>query len=462
MVWILLLFALALSSIFILDVQTALFSISIYLVGYVVVLSLNKKPFRKIALDLYNVLFSVGFLYLLLCYIYMTNNNYTSLFSYDAPEFFIPQTQNYLLNGSYANILKSIWGNYIPLSREMPGYFTILTLFGRLSILSGADMYVSLQLSSLLAYTLTGVILYRIFLVNKFTLKESFKYTVLISLFSILFFYSSQILRDVFITLLYLSGVYLIFNKNFSIFTLLKIILIVIVTVFFRIESAMFLALLIPTYLLLSLQRSRQKVYVVMIVGVVGIVLAVFVIRNMDVLSITYEKNRENYVEGISKGSGVIGTLQKIPVFGDFASILYNAVQPIPFWNRFYPPKVVKEDWNVYNVMRFPQAFASFFNLIVIIFLFTWLFSKKIRKRLKGSISTPLQYSLWLGLVFLLLQSAVISQRRLIAFYCIFYVFFFLIYNKILSVEKRHLSFITILIFLLGNTVILLIDNISL
>src|SRR5690606_15202218 len=121
-------------------------------------------------------------------------------------------------------------------------------------------------------------------------------------------------------------------------------------------------------------------------------------------------------------GSGIIGTFQKIPIIGDFASIIYTALLPIPFWSRFTTSPSNPLGKETYNIMNFPLSISSLFHMIVIMVVLAWVFSKKIRNKTNGYISKVLQYHLWIGIIMLYLQSAVTESRRVMAYYCIFYI----------------------------------------
>src|SRR5690606_17450767 len=118
----------------------------------------------------------------------------------------------------------------------------------------GADFYLGQQVSVLLLYSFVGIVIYKLLIINNFDRKKAYKYTLVICVFSILFFYSSQVLRDVHILLLYLLGIYFTFKKEFSLINLIKIVLITYLCTTLRLESGLFMVILIPIYLLLSLQ----------------------------------------------------------------------------------------------------------------------------------------------------------------------------------------------------------------
>lgn len=116
-------------------------------------------------------------------------------------------------------------------------------------------------------------------------------------------------------------------------------------------------------------------------------------------------QNEEIYLESY-KGSGIIGSLQKTPVEGDVLSIIYNAVQPLPFWLK-YEASVANNRPEMYNIMTFPISFAFLFNWITLFFIIIFLINRKVIRKVRSHISKPLLYYLFVGFVFLYIQSAV-------------------------------------------------------
>jgi len=436
--------------IFIVDVQTMIFMLVVYVIGLGIGSLLN-KTYKKDVLKIYSILYTAGAAYMLTCYAYMTYHGYDYLFSPDIASTFHPITQGYLSLGSYSNSLNDIWRSYAFLDRYQYGYFTYSTLFAFLGNIFNANFYIGQNLSVLFLYSFVGVVLFKLLLINNIDKIKAYKNSLTICLFSIIFFYSFQTLRDIHILLLYLLAIYFTFKENFSVANLLKLILVIFICCTFRIESGLFLFVLIPTYLLLSLKNIKQRNYVLIISLIVGVVFFSLVIPNYKSIDTVLNANQENYVENVEKkGSGVISNLQKIPIAGNFISIIYNAVQPIPFWGRFTPElaRSTTLGKEVYNIMSFPLSIASFFNWFVIVYILFWLFSKGLREKTKDYISKPLHYQLWIGLFFLYLQSAVISQRRLMAYYCMFYILFFIVYNHISESDRKQITLTAILSFI--------------
>src|SRR5690606_6980926 len=332
-----LVFFLLLSTIgvFIVDFQTIIYMWFIYIVVVVLSYIFNKGEDKTKAVRLYQTLFLVGAAYMFACYFYMTYHNYTHLLAVDPISYFLPRTESYMNEDSYWNALGVIWSDYDFFSRYHTGYFTYSTFFGFLGQAFDADFFVGQQISVLFLYPFVGILIYKLLQVNNLRGEKAYKYTVIISLFSVIFFFSSQVLRDIHVLLLYLMGIYLTFKKEFSSINLIKIIFIIYITTLFRIESGLFLVVLIPTYLMLTLQTSKYKFMVICFCVCFFMGILVLSLTFFEKIQGTFDKNQEIYVEGVKESSGMIGTLQKVPLVGNVASIIYNAAQPLPFWAKF-------------------------------------------------------------------------------------------------------------------------------
>lgn len=444
-IWFLIFIFSLILTVVIVEVPTMLFLLFVYALGISISIVFGGKERERIA-KVYHSIFTVGSLYMLMTFLYMSLNNYKFLLSYDSYYYFLPTTERYMERGSnYWDTLYAVWENYDFFNSFQSGYFTYSTLFGYLSNFFGANFYIGQQISVLFLFSFVGVVIYKLFRVNSFSNKAS-KYTLIVCLFSILFFYSSQVLRDIHILLLYLLGIYFTFKKEFSVITLIKLIIVIYLSTTLRLETGLFMVILIPIYLVLTLQYSKYKIIVISFTGVIGLGTIALSMTYIGQVGSVVEATQDTYMN--DKGSGVVGTLQKIPLAGDIVSIIYNAAQPIPFWSRFSTTSVQIDDQAVYNIMNFPRSYASFFNWMVIVYIAFWVFSKDIRNKTKRFISKPLLYQLWIGLLFLILQSAVISQRRLMVYYVVFYILFFIIFNNMEVNKRTQISIFVVISFL--------------
>lgn len=443
--YIFLLFILSLFGALIINIQTMLFMWFVYFIGSAITCGVNRGDERKIALKIFQILFFAGFAYLLLYFSYMLSKNYQYILVFDSYDVFFPNILEYIEEGSYMKSISSIWENYDFFNRFQTGYYTYAVSFAYISELFGADFEFGQHLSVLLLYPFVGIMIYKLLKINYFNETKAYKYTLIISLFSIVFSYSSVVLRDMHILLFSLIGIYYTFNKRFSLKTLAKIVVIIYIVTLFRIESGLFLALLIPAYLLSTLHTSKYKALVIGASFAIVLGALVLIVAYYDDIQSVYEFNQGAYVEKVQDGSGMIATLQRIPIAGDLASIMYNAVQPLPFWSRFTPPMGdTRLGAEVYNVMNFPRSFAAFFNWFVVLYILAWVFIRGLRDSTKGLIQKPFMYQLWIGLIFLFIQSAVVSQRRLMPYYVVFYLFFFLIYDNMQPDKKKYLNIVVV------------------
>lgn len=424
-------FLVSLFGVFAFDFPTVAFALCIYIFGLGVISATNLKDKENLRyiIKIYQIVFTAGFFYACICYLYMMSNSYSYLLAIDIDSYFMPVTESFIQYGSVTTAMSENWAGYNFFSRYHSGYFGYLIPFAYLSDYLGANLYVSMQFSTLVIASLSGVIIYKLLLFNSFEAKKAYKYAIIICLFSVLFFYSTQMLRDIHIMFLYLLGIYLTFKKEFSTSQLVKLIFVILLSCTLRIETGLFQFVLVPVYLLLTMQRSKKKTAVLLVSAAIAIAGMAMAAIYFNKITSIFTANSEYYFES-DKGSGVIGNLQRIPVAGNALAVVYNAVQPLPFWLKF---EASAEDYRpeMYNPMTFPLSFAAFFNWIALFFIFAFIFIKKIRKKVSYSISKPLLYQLYIGAIFLYIQATVISQRRLMAYYVIFYILFFIIFTSV-------------------------------
>lgn len=434
----------ALVAVFIVDLSTVIMAGFIYFLGLAIIVLANWMNSRKLTpiIKIYQVVFTAGFIYICICYLYMSAHGYNFLLAQDIASYFLPVAESLLEHGSISRAEVENWKGYSFFSRYHYGYFGYLIPFGYLSSYLGANFYVSMQFSTLLVASLSSVIIFKLLTVNQIDHKRAYKYTLVICLFSVIFFYSTQLLRDIHIMFLYLLGIYLTFKTDFSISNLIKIFLIILTSCTLRIETGIYLFYLVPLYLLLTIKYSKNRIIPVLISFVVATGGIIFSGIYFNEFLRVFTQNNEIYLES-DKGSGVVGSLQNIPLVGKFLSVAYNAIQPLPFWSK-YTATIKDNRPEIFNLMTFPLSFATLLNFIVLFFILVFLFHSKTRARVSQHIPKPLVYHLYFGFIFLYLQSAVIDQRRLMAFYVIFYIFFYIIYTNITISDRKKLMLIAV------------------
>lgn len=425
-----------LSTIIIVDFQTLIYVIVIYFFGFILISIVDLK-YLNLNLKIYNVIFSLGAIYISFCYGYMTENSYDYLLSPDIGAYFLPKTIEFLQYNSLVKAEFNNWASFTFFGRNHVGYFSYLIPFIYLAEYFDSNYYVSMQYSTLIISCFSGVLISYLLRVNEIGAYKSYIYSISICLFSAIFIYSTQLLRDVLVMFFYLLGIYYTFNRKNTFLGLLCILLIIFYSCTLRIETGLFLIILIPIYFLRIYHEEKLSARLIFIGVFLFLIIFVFLFFNYKMILEVLSNNSDNYFE-TDKGDGVVGTLQTIPLIGSVLSILYNAAQPIPFW---YVLDVPPSDYRpqIYNIMNFPFIFISFFNWLVVFSILASIFFKQIRMRVYSNISKILFYHLISGLVFLYIQSSVIDQRRLLAYYVIFYILFFVIMKNINANEKKNL-----------------------
>jgi len=429
------------------DYRTAILYLTFFAAGFAVTWLLNTNEYRKYSVKIYTISFTAGTIFILMCKIYMDHHSYDYLLVWDTIFSFLPDTQNYISMNDIRIALYTEWYGYELLEKTSrssgPGYYSILILFGYLSDSINSDLFLTLQLSTLFFSSFIGVVIFRLMDLNGIALDRSFIYTLFITLCSIVFYYSTLVLRDSHVALLYLLAVFITFKKNFSIIHIILLSTLSLITILFRLESGLFLFIMIPLYLFFNLKMTNKKKYLIIIPIVIGVLFSFIAGIYFHNVYEVYEKTTNTYIES-DKGDGLIGILNSIPLVGRFFAIIYNALLPIPFWSRLgLGSNIIQPEWD--NVMNFPQSFSSILNWIVLIIIGTFALSKSIRKRVKENISKKLILHLLIGILFLYMQATVIAKRRVMMYYCIFYIFAFLI-TECLTIREKRINLIIIII----------------
>ena len=431
------------------DFQTLLSCTVIIFTGNIV----SYLVLRGKAQKLYRVFLLLLLLYVTACYIYMKLNGYSFLLAFDTINVFIPTTENYLAGNSINEAIKDIWQDYNVLNRLQVGFYTFLVLIGGGARFFDADIYLSLQIGLITLCASIPVLIYYIFSrILDLSEHKSETYALSISVFSSIFFYSANILRDGMIAVLIVYTIYLML-KHYSNRNLAAIILNIFIISTLRIETGLMMISFIPFYFYI-IKKDHSYTFISIIVAFSLLCFALQIIgENINGITQVFDDNRAYYVEGIENQTGIIGALQKLP-FGisHFLSIIYTMLNPVPFWMKMdvtYNAELPE----CYNIMLFPTGISAFFNtFIIVIFVMQAVFHTKIKQNTK-----KLKIILIPVLISLFLQAAVVEQRRVIGLYAIIYIFAFLYYVNMNSQQRNHILMLSTVAFLFINIIGLII-----
>ena len=394
----------------------------------------------------YTICFSVGLIYIALCQLYMSAYNYEYLLAYDTIDVFLPRLEDFMSGSrSYGDTLKNIWDDYSFWDRFQVGYYSFIAFWATIANNIDADLYATLQIGTVFTCSFIVVLLCRILQLNGIDSSVGRKYAMLISILSPILLYSTVILRDGLIALVYVYLIY-ICHKQFSWTNVIKIIIASYVCTTLRIETGLFAFVFIPFYFCINWEYIRHNVLAILlfIIVVTGVV---FVIMTyMSSIMIVAQANYEYYSEDVSEGTGIIGMLQRIPILGPVLSIFYTFLTPMPCWRRLNP-EYWFDGWpEVYNVMQFPTIISALFHFYLVFYLSSFVLAiKPVKNTYKGA----LKWLVLFALLFLLIQSAIVTQRRILGAYVIFYLVWAITHNKNESSYNRKILNISLICFVL-------------
>ena len=435
--------------ILLIDFSTASLFVLFFIVGTLITKRLNKGIIKIYAVKIFHISFLSGYTYILMCFSYMVINNYDYLLIFDTKVAYMPQIKEYLefgKNGGYLGVVSHIWGSYNFYASFSVGFYTLATLFGYISYLIDSNLYVSIQIGILSLTSFTGVIIFRTLIANGISEDKSYKYSIAISLCTILFFYSTLIIRDGLIAFFFICLIYICFLP-LTYRNLLRMSLLIALVILFRIESGIFSLLFIPLYILIiNYHRIINRFYFTLLSTGFIIVFIIIVYLGYNYAMEVYNENYVYYMASVSEGDGIIGMLQRLP-FGvrELSSILYTALQPIPFYAKMSIQYYGGINPESYNIMAYPTLLASFFNFFVIAYLFVMLVTKTHYFRMNRTIKSLIYFSfLSLGI-----QSAVVEQRRVMGFYIVFYIIFAMFHSSTKKRDRNVLNFVIVTIFFL-------------
>lgn len=427
------------------NVQTVLFTLLISVAIYAL-LSISAFNMQKKMPDLYLTAFICNMAYAMACYAYMQYKSYDYLLAYDTTDVILPRLTEFLKESNNLwEVINKVWENYslFNFDRFQVGYYTYLVPWGWLANSINLDFYFTIQLAHFAAASLIPLLLFGI--LNTWITDDTkcSRYAIGIYLFSIMFYYSSTILRDGLICVLML---YIFKNciEKFSVHRLVNILASLFLISTLRIESGLLCTIFVPVMFFTKKNANSLELFaLITILSGFGLY---FVSDYIGDITRLYEDNYEWYTEGVSKGNGLIASFQRMPfIIGDILSVLFTAVNPLPFWSKLFASYNPMRP-ECYNIMNFPMSISAFFNTYIIVYLISGLFKKKpsCKKQLR-----PLLILLIPGFIFLFLQSAVVAQRRIMAIYALFFIIWAIFHNNSSRSENRSALALSIAVFVI-------------
>ncbi len=235
-----------------------------------------------------------------------------------------------------------------------------------------------------------------------FALNATFAYGLL----SVVFMYSTPLLRDIDIALAYMIFIYLFLQKN-SMINFLLLLMVSFSTIYLRNESGMVLfslALLYAYFNVRKLQsRSIKLIFYILLMAFFSFV--VLMIYN-KIIGMIIDRNESNLARSIAlASSSSLGLLlNKLPFpLSYVAKVLFGQIQPFPFFIAIDRP---------------PEAISGIFWP----FIFIMMLYGVIKKNIRVLIDIKIKYLLVVAIAILFLMSSEPQARRMMSVYPIIYI----------------------------------------
>lgn len=279
--------------------------------------------------------------------------------------------------------------------------------------------------------------------------KKAYKYTLLFSLFSPVFYYSPWLLRDIYITLIYTIGFYLLHEK-FSWRLVLKYLILIFFAIQFRFESGVFF-IIYPVYYFISLSRRKPlfliSMSVILILTIISSNIVNIVIDNYKQIVTSMKVYSEFTKDQLTQGFG--SKLYSLPLgIKELSIVIFSQMSPFPSW-------ILLTDIGS-NFEILPGVIlmiTSIFWSLIFISLIQLLISKKKLKLM----TTNILIMLVIAFLFLLVNSSNISVRRLLGVYPIILLAVLYVFDNIDSKKVKGLIRNSMFVYLLLNFVYILL-----
>ncbi|HHD80544.1 MAG TPA: hypothetical protein ENK99_02910 [Campylobacterales bacterium] len=270
---------------------------------------------------------------------------------------------------------------------------------------------------------------------KNFAVKSTLAYGFL----SAVFMYSTTILRDIDIALLYMMVFYL-FLETQKLKNIFLIGIIAYITMYLRFESGMVLFALLLLYIYFYVKELESKkmkmIFYILFSILSGIVLLLVLPKIIHVVGHLNEANTTRSISAASSGS--IGLLlNKLPFPMSYvAKVIFGQMQPFPFF------KAIDRPLEVISSVFWP-------------FIFLMMNYAFIKKDIRKLIDIKIKFLLFIAIAILFLMSSEPMVRRMMSVYPIIYLvslyaFVFISSNKIKKIFYYYLFamiFITTLYF---------------
>lgn len=242
--------------------------------------------------------------------------------------------------------------------------------------------------------------------------RVALKWSIIFGFFSVFFYYSGIILRDVHITLIYTLAFYLILREQNRIKVFFLLIILGIISYYIRVENGFFF---LSFFGLLLIYRSFRLKFGVIFLAIPVITLMVISIVEFNYIIEKGFKTLQAYGERkvhTSSSDSYALALTRLPIpLNWFSTFIFSQIAPFPIWAIF------EDNW-LKNIFHLPRVVGTlFWTFIWVHIIFNISKLKQVFNKFKWPILLAISY------IFLVSQGST-YERRLFQVYPFLFVIF--------------------------------------
>jgi len=390
------------------ELSTLFLSIIIYIVGLLYSIKVPTEK-RNYSIKLFFVVYTV---YVISAYIFSISFQNGQHFLLSDPLSFIERSNFY--NPNYDNF-SALYNSYIGFSdsNELYNLYLKYMVFLGNNYLGGTNIFYITLLHSCFGI-LSSAVLFRVLLLS-FNDRKAYYYTLIFSIFSVIHFYSSVIIRDIIILYFYLLGLEIVIQR-FSKKRLIFLIFYCIVILGIRLYSGLYFFTFIILYIYIHLKESRFR-FISMLLFFLFLVLIILSSQFLLDLSINELNIYDQYSTTRSQDLGGLSSyLINLPNgIKQIVLTLYSQFHP-------FPPYAPLKDASTFSQLYMSSVvfLYSIFWAFIFFPLLVLLFSKHCF--LKMSLLDKLL--LIISIMFITINTIQIDIRRMMPVYPILYMIY--------------------------------------
>ena len=280
----------------------------------------------------------------------------------------------------------------------------------------------------------SAVIMYRIFL-RHFDSRLAYRQVLLFALLTPFLLYSSIIIRDIIICFFFLL-VYDIIDRKFSIWGVVKLLIIMLLTWGIRLYSGLFISVFIWYYILVYLRKTSLKSFGTILSIVLGVIVISIVAAStlMEQTSEELAKYEELSME--RSAGGIVSKMMSLPPgVSHFVIALFSMIKPMPPLSVY----VGVDSFSNFSISSLALISGAFWFVVFYSFVILLVFNYKLRR-------AKFEYIIFFGIccLFLLGNATHPDVRRMLPVFPALFFLYTISKNKLenSNIVKRYSRFL--------------------